>query len=90
MAFSFVFVDIMISKWQACQTALDVRRKKFQRNADLLKRQLTWQYGIISFEKLNNIAISFLYISMLNVLFLKIIFYIFLNYQFLALGLMVI
>ncbi|RWW85385.1 hypothetical protein BHE74_00005919 [Ensete ventricosum] len=31
-------------KRQACQKALDLRWCKFQRNATLLKRQLTWQY----------------------------------------------
>ncbi|XWS51588.1 hypothetical protein CRYUN_Cryun12cG0189600 [Craigia yunnanensis] len=29
----------------ACQKALDLRWKKFQRNASLLRRELTWQYG---------------------------------------------
>lgn len=34
---------------QACQKALDLRWSKFQRNATLLKRQLTWQYAIFVF-----------------------------------------
>ncbi|KAK8483858.1 hypothetical protein V6N13_076774 [Hibiscus sabdariffa] len=29
----------------ACQNALDLRRKKFQRNAALLRRELTWQFN---------------------------------------------
>ncbi|PIN15085.1 DNA repair protein RAD18 (SMC family protein) [Handroanthus impetiginosus] len=32
-------------KLEACEKALDLRWSKFQRNADLLKRQLTWQFN---------------------------------------------
>ncbi|XP_038976573.1 structural maintenance of chromosomes protein 6B isoform X4 [Phoenix dactylifera] len=32
-------------KLNACQKALDLRWSKFQRNANLLKRQLTWQFN---------------------------------------------
>ncbi|CAK9135142.1 unnamed protein product [Ilex paraguariensis] len=32
-------------KLSACQKALELRRSKFQRNATLLKRQLTWQFN---------------------------------------------
>ncbi|KAF3325888.1 structural maintenance of chromosomes protein 6B [Carex littledalei] len=32
-------------KLNACQKALDLRWNKFQRNASLLKRQLTWQFN---------------------------------------------
>ncbi|XP_051143758.1 structural maintenance of chromosomes protein 6B [Andrographis paniculata] len=32
-------------KVQACETALNLRWNKFQRNATLLKRQLTWQFN---------------------------------------------
>lgn len=32
-------------KLNACQDALDLRWSKFQRNASLLKRQLTWQFN---------------------------------------------
>ncbi|XP_011621369.1 structural maintenance of chromosomes protein 6B isoform X1 [Amborella trichopoda] len=32
-------------KLDACQKALELRWKKFQRNATLLKRQLTWQFN---------------------------------------------
>ncbi|CAB4271219.1 unnamed protein product [Prunus armeniaca] len=30
---------------KSCRKALDLRRSKFQRNADYLKRQLTWQFN---------------------------------------------
>ncbi|XP_057804660.1 structural maintenance of chromosomes protein 6B-like isoform X2 [Salvia miltiorrhiza] len=32
-------------KLEACEKALNLRRSKFQRNATLLKRQLTWQFN---------------------------------------------
>lgn len=32
-------------KLNSCRKALDLRRSKFQRNADYLKRQLTWQFN---------------------------------------------
>jgi hypothetical protein len=35
---------------QACEKALNLRWKKFLRNASLLKRQLTWQYELHCFQ----------------------------------------
>ncbi|KAK2970262.1 hypothetical protein RJ640_001019 [Escallonia rubra] len=32
----------------ACQKSLELRQSKFERNATVLKRQLTWQYGLFS------------------------------------------
>ncbi|XP_068650718.1 structural maintenance of chromosomes protein 6B-like [Aristolochia californica] len=37
--------DALHDKLNACQKALDLRWSKFQRNASLLKRQLTWQFN---------------------------------------------
>nr|CAB3456476.1 unnamed protein product [Digitaria exilis] len=43
---SFLTFCVLISGLiQACQKALDLRWKKFQRNAGLLKRQLTWLFN---------------------------------------------
>lgn len=48
----------LTSKLQACREALDSRWGKFQRNATLLKRQLTWQYEFAVFHIPHHILYS--------------------------------
>nr|CAB3449120.1 unnamed protein product [Digitaria exilis] len=43
--FSLLCIDLWPYSGMACQKALDLRWKKFQRNAGLLKRQLTWLFN---------------------------------------------
>jgi len=46
----FIYLYFLNVHLQACETALGLRRDKFDRNASYLKRQLTWQYELHCFQ----------------------------------------